>query len=472
MSNNQNKKALLSGFWYTSSNILVKSLTFITTPIFTRLLSQEEYGAFSNYASWTSILIILTTLNVESTLISAKFDYKERLNQYILSVLCLSFFSIIIWAFLSNLFIYRLSNILNMSPLYIETIFIYCIFYLVINVFQINERFQYEYKKSVIISLSLAILTTVVSILLVINMDNRLMGRILGNVLPAVLIGSILLFMIIKKGSKIDFSMWKYALKICIPYIPHLLSLILLHSIDRIMITKICGEVDNAIYSVAFMVGVIITTFGHSINQAFSPWLGDNLNLRKYKVIRNVSKYYIGLFVIFVIGLILIAPEIILFFGGEQYYKSIYVFLPISLGCILQFIYTLFVNVEQFKKKTIWMAIASVLVAVINYLLNYMFIPIYGYESAAYTTFVSYLFLLIFHMIIVWKIGLYQIYSYKFIVWIVFVLTILSIAIHFLYSYSILRYIILLTYIVILTIIALKYKSIIFELFKRKTIKS
>lgn len=354
-----------------------------------------------------------------------------------------------------------------MSPLYIETIFIYCIFYLVINVFQINERFQYEYKKSVIISLSLAILTTVVSILLVINMDNRLMGRILGNVLPAVLIGSILLFMIINKGSKIDFSMWKYALKICIPYIPHLLSLILLHSIDRIMITKICGEVDNAIYSVAFMVGVIITTFGRSINQAFSPWLGDNLILCKYKIIRSISKYYIGLFVIFVIGLILIAPEIILFFGGEQYHKSIYVFLPISLGCILQFIYTLFVNVEQFEKQTIWMAIASVLAAVINYLLNYIFIPIYGYNAAAYTTFVSYLFLLIFHMLIVWKIGLYKVYSYKFVVGIVFILTILSITAQFIYSYSILRYIILSLYIAILTLSSLKYKNKILGLFKK-----
>lgn len=470
MSSSQNKKALLSGLWYTSSNILVKSIAFITTPIFTRLLSQEEYGAFSNYVSWTSIFVILTTLNVESTLISAKFDYKERLNQYVFSVLSLSTVSTILWMILSIIFLDDLSSVLNIAPLYIETIFIYCIFHSAINIFQINERFQYEYKKSVIIALSLAILTTVVSVFLVVFMTNRLMGRILGNVLPTAFIGLILFIIIIRKGGRIDFSIWKYALKICIPYVPHLLSLTLLHSIDRVMITDICGEVDNAIYSVAFIVGTIITTFGSAINQAFSPWLGDNLNLGQYNVIRKVSKYYVGIFAVFVVGIILIAPEIIRFFGGKQYDDSVYVFLPIALGCILQFIYTLFVNVEQFKKKTMWMALASVIVAAVNYVLNYICIPIYGYQAAAYTTYISYLLLLIMHMIIVYKLSCAQAYSYKFIIAIVSAISVLSLAIQLLYPYLIARYAVIFVYVLITGIVVLKYKSIIINIFKKRTI--
>ena len=47
-------------------------------------------------------------------------------------------------------------------------------------------------------------------------------------------------------GKKIDPSCWKFALKISIPYIPHLLSLSLLHSTNKMMITKMCGKEQNA----------------------------------------------------------------------------------------------------------------------------------------------------------------------------------------------------------------------------------
>ena len=45
-------KALKSGVWYTISNLLVKSIVLITTPIFTRLLSKIDYGNYNNYVSW------------------------------------------------------------------------------------------------------------------------------------------------------------------------------------------------------------------------------------------------------------------------------------------------------------------------------------------------------------------------------------------------------------------------------------
>lgn len=467
MSDNQNRKALLSGFWYTSSNILVKSLAFITTPIFTRLLTQEEYGAFSNYASWTSIFVILTTLNTESTLISAKFDYKSRLNQYVLSILSLSTFSTLIWMLVSSIFINTMSEILNLKPLYVELIFLNCVFAAAIHIFQINERYRYEYKKSVAVALSLAILTTILSILLVVGMGDRLTGRILGNVLPTVLIGIILYIIIIRKGRKVDFSAWKYALKICVPYIPHLLSLTLLHTIDRVMIMDICGKVDTAIYSVAFVVGTIITSFGSSINQAFSPWLGDKLNLFQLEDIRKVSKYYIAIFTVFVLGIILLAPEIILLFGGKQYSDSIYVLLPIALGCVLQFIYTLFVNVEQFKKKTVWMAIASVVAAGINYLLNYFLIPMYGYEAAAYTTLISYMFLLIFHVVIVYQLGYSKVYSCRYITHVILLITILSIGIQYLYSHSVVRYVVIIVYSVTISVVIFRYRKLILGLLKK-----
>jgi len=96
MSNNNNAKAIKSGIWYTISNFLLKAIGFLTTPIFTRLLTQAEFGEYSNFASWLNILTIIVTLNMEASLISAKYDYKDRFDNYIYSVLSLSTASVMV----------------------------------------------------------------------------------------------------------------------------------------------------------------------------------------------------------------------------------------------------------------------------------------------------------------------------------------------------------------------------------------
>ena len=47
-----NNKVLKSGIWFTISNFIVKSIGFITTPIFTRMLSKSEFGDFNNFTTF------------------------------------------------------------------------------------------------------------------------------------------------------------------------------------------------------------------------------------------------------------------------------------------------------------------------------------------------------------------------------------------------------------------------------------
>lgn len=118
MSNNS--KAFKSGVWYTASNFLNRSIGFITTPIFTRILTKAEFGAFNNYSSWLSIITIFVTLNLESTLISARYDYEDRFDEYILSVLSLGTISATIWFAFVNVFSDRISSFLGLDISYIN----------------------------------------------------------------------------------------------------------------------------------------------------------------------------------------------------------------------------------------------------------------------------------------------------------------------------------------------------------------
>jgi O-antigen/teichoic acid export membrane protein len=53
-----------ASIWYMVCNILNKGMALISTPIFTRILTEEQYGIFSIFRSWYSILIIFTSLNI------------------------------------------------------------------------------------------------------------------------------------------------------------------------------------------------------------------------------------------------------------------------------------------------------------------------------------------------------------------------------------------------------------------------
>ena len=465
-----NKKVLKSAVWYTISNFLLKSISFITMPIFTRILTHDEFGQFNNYTSWLQIMTIFVTLNVQSSLISAKYDFKEDIDKYTLSMFALSSISSVGWTVVLNLFSDFFTKFSNLEIYYINCMIIYLFFSSAFLLFQTRSRFLFKYKTNVLLSVGNAVSTSLLAVVLVLIMQNKLKGRILGSIIPTIVIGLALIIYLIKKGKKINISYWKYALKVCLPYIPHSLSLILLASMDRIMITKICGNEKTALYSLAYNCGLIITLLVSSLNDAFAPWLGDRLNEKNFDVIRKISKKYILVFFILALGMMLVIPEVLWILGGKTYLEAKFVLAPVALSCIYQFLYTMFVNIEQFSKKTGSMALASISAATLNYILNLIFINEFGYVAAAYTTVAGYIWLLAIHMIIVYKMGYSKVYDYRFIIMTAILALLVTVLISFLYLNLILRYIFIIVYLSVILFVIYKYKSQIIEItriFKR-----
>lgn len=460
------KKAFKSGIWYTASNFLVRSIGFLTTPIFTRLLSKDEYGGFNNFVSWQAIAVILVTLHLEATLLSARYDFEEKFDEYIFSMLSLSSVSCLLWYLLTWFFSDYFTSLLNMSRFQINLLMVYLLFLPAVTLFQTRERYYFKYKMTVLTSVILSVGTAVLSVGLVILMQKKLDGRIIGAVLPTVLLGIVFFIFFIKKGKMIRISYWKYAVPICLPYIPHLLSLTLLNSTDRVMITKFCGTEDTAMYSLAYNCGAIVTLLMTSLNSAYAPWLAESLSLKHYNEVNKFSKTYTVSFLFMAIGIMLVAPEVLLILGGEKYIEAKYVMTPVAMGCVCQFLYTLFVNVEQINRKTFGMAIASMIAAVVNLGLNYMFIPQIGYLAAAYTTLVGYVCLLLIHMYLVYRLGFSKLYNYRHILMIVAVGVICMALITVIYSYNPIRYIILAIYMLFFLYVLNKYKRGILSLLK------
>ena len=138
------------------------------------------------------------------------------------------------------------------------------------------------------------------------------------------------------------------------------------------------------------------------------------------------------------------------------------------IGYIFHFFYSLFVNVEQFEKKTKGMAFATFISAFINILLNAIFIPRFGYIVAAYTTLISFAIMLLAHFCLVKKMNLHKCYNNIYIFISCVVLVILIPIFIILYDLTLLRYATILIYLIILFVFVLLNKKTILKVFIRK----
>lgn len=460
-----------AGLWYTVSNFAFRAVAFITTPVFARILSKNEYGEFNNITSWVAILFILTSCDLYTSIIRAKLDYESDLERYSLSILTLESIITLLLFVITMLFKGFLANIMGIEEKYFFIMFAYLFLVQGFYVFITNERAHYRYKIFSIITGVGIVASCLLSLMLVVMMRNKLDARVYGQYIPYIIIGFILYILVIKNGKSIHLPYYKYGLFLSVPLVPHLLSMTVLSSSDKIMITKLSGVEFTAIYSVAYIVANIVTILIDSMNKAWAPWFLDSVKAGDIKTVQKVTIPYAGIFFGLIFGLYLVAPEVVMILGGKQYRDGIYVLPPLIAGCAFQFVYTMYVQVEFYEKKMKMVAFGTTIAAVVNIILNYLLIPVFGYKAAGYTTLFGYMVLFFIHYITICKLGYKNIFDRRVIfVGLLLVMSAIPFAM-LLYRNNFARYIIITVYILALFIVFMKSKRKIMSLIRRKNIR-
>lgn len=417
------KKALKAGGWYTISNFLLKGVGFITTPIFTRLMTKGQYGDYSNYTAWLSILAILVTLEMSGCVYRARYDFEEDFDGFLSSIIfCGTVITAVCYGIVC-IFMKQFVRIFDLEAIYIHLMFLNVLISPALTIMQAKHRILQKYKSFVAVSIGSTVVSTLVSLWCVYNFEDKLFGRIAGMTVPLLVLYLIAYICMMCQG-KVFFNKeyWKYAICFSLPLVPHLLSNTILGSSDRIMIKQMCSAQEAAVYSVAYSCGMIISILFTSMNQAWEPWLFDRVHDKDYASVIKMSRFYLLFFVVLVMGSILVAPELIWIMGGKAYSEAVYVIPPVMVGYGCKFAYTFYVNMERFEKKTKYISLGTILSAVVNVVLNLIFIPIFGYIAAAYTTLAGFLMLVVLHYFMSKKMGITDMYDNKFIFIMVFIM--------------------------------------------------
>lgn len=413
----ESASALKAGMWYVICNFLLKGINFFTTPVFARMLTTDDYGITATYTSYLGIFTVLATLDLYSCVQISKQDYKEDNDRFVSSVLFLS--STLVLAFYGIIKIVSLfvNGLFDMPGVLIDIMFLNIFFTNAFTLMQTQDSAFFRYKKVSFFT----ILSTVSSVFLGIGLvswmnEDKYMGKIMGTFIPMVIISIYAMIHIYTKGKCLyEKRYWTYALKVSVPLIPHHLSGDILANFDRIIIKPYQGSTSVAIYSLTYNCALVMQIIWSSLNGAWVPWFFDVMTEEKYDDIKKYVKPYTLLFAMMSIGMVGIGPELMMVLGPKEYWDGKWIIPPIVYGVFFQFIYSLYVNIEFYYKKTSKIATMTIVSAVVNIVLNFIFIPIYGYIAAAFTTLIGYVLLFILHYIIAGRICKRDLYNKKFV---------------------------------------------------------
>ena len=451
--------------WFLICSFLQRGISVITTPIFTRLLTTGEYGRYNVFYSWHGIVTIIISLNLSQGVYQQgliKFDKERKI--FSSSLQGLTFSLVAAWNCVYLVAHNFWNGLLNLST--VQMLAMLCMVWTssVFNFWATEQRVYYKYRLLVAVTLLVSVAKPALGIFLILHSEDKVTARILGLALVE-LIGYTWCFVVQMKTGKKYFSakFWKYALGFNLPLIPHYLSQVVLSNSDRIMINRMVGDSAAGIYSLAYSLAMIMTLFNTSLAQTLSPWMYQKIKDKQIKDLAPIAYLSLGIVAVVNLLLIMLAPEAVRIFAPASYYEAVYCIPPVAMGVLFMYSYDLFAKFAFYYEKTTLIMFASVGGAILNIILNYFGIKMFGYVAAAYTTLICYMCYVVFHYILMTKIcnkyldGVKP-YNTKFLLAFAGVFLICGFAMLFTYDHPVIRY----------GIIAV---SVILMIIKRKKIK-
>jgi len=440
-----------AALWFFVCTFLQRAISAISTPIFTRLLTTEEYGQYNVFVSWESILAVVVTLSLSSGVYMQGLDkFEDKRDEYTsslqgLTLLLVSGAAIVYVAF-SDFF----NSIFSLTTPQMLMMFIFIWSSAVFAFWSAYQRVDYKYKMLVIVTLSFSLLQPIVSVICIMLSEDKVTARIFGQTVVSILFFAVLFVTQMKKGKVFyNKTFWKHALMFNLPLIPHYLSNTILNSADRIMISKMVGDREAGIYGLAYSVAILMTMFNLALQQTLEPWRYKKQKSGEQKDMAPVAYSTMILIAILNVLFIAFAPEIIAIFAPGEYMEAIWIVPTVSMSTFFMYMFGWYANFEFYYEKTKYIMIATSIGAIFNIVLNYIFIGIFGYMAAGYTTLVCYIIYAMAHYYFMRKIckqklsGM-KVYDVRIIIGISIVFLLCGFGLQFTYMNSVVRYTIIL----------------------------
>jgi O-antigen/teichoic acid export membrane protein len=388
---------------YTVGGALASSLSFLLLPLYTRVLTPEDYGILSVVGPIYSLLSIFLTLGLEGALMRFFFEYADpgRLRSFVgsLAVLILGnglFMALLLTVGGPALFGLIVPN----TPFY--PYLLLTVWNAAISVTQVIPRvlFRARQKAHAFVAFSLAdfLLTTSLIILFVAILRQGALGNLRGQILAAAVMAVPALWVVVRSSRLPPVrSDMARSLAFSLPLLPHLVGTWVLNVSDRLVLDSLVSKAQVGLYGLGYQFGLVLgTVVAIGLNNAWVPFFYEHAGDRDNdSMLGRFITYQVLVMTAIALALALLSREVIQIMAAEPYWPAFQVVPFVVLGYYCRFLYLFPVNGIYYVKRTYWIPIVTVASGALNVCLNLWLVPRFGIMAAALDTFLGFAVLLV-----------------------------------------------------------------------------
>jgi len=380
---------------YAVGLLLLRGMSFLLIPLYTRHLDRAEYGIVAVAASVTALLGVLGPLSLHGALARLYFNAESRPDRKriagalwaatLITALC---FTLVLDLFGERWAVVLLPDV-PFNPyirLAIWTAFLTSFGLVPLNLLQIEEQSRLYVKVTVAGTLA----TTMCIIWLVVvrgmGAHGYVLGAFLGSALMAIPYG-----VLAAKRSTIGlrWDVTRAALIYSLPLVPHALAGWVLELSDRAVLQRFVSLSDLGLYSLGYQLASLLTMAATAVNLAWTPYMYGVVRERPETAASEIARmttYYSAVLCCLGLGLALLGGDALRVLTEPEYHPAYQVVPWTVLGLLFSSLYLVPANLLFLKSRTGLIPLVTIGAGVVNVVLLLWLAPRFGIMAGAWAT--------------------------------------------------------------------------------------
>lgn len=385
--------------------ICTQLITFLLLPVYTAVLSNEEYGVVDLLNTLTSLLLPIVTLQIEQGIFRYLIDCRENNEKQIKLITTIIRFMIIQSIACIVIFLCVSPFIHNEYKYFLMANLLMGIFSsLLLQICRgLGDNATYA-----IGSFITGAFTVVLNVIFIVAFRWGAYGM-LGATAISNFICAVYIFLKRKiykyiKPKQFDKTILKEIIKYSVPLIPNMISWWIVSASDRTIISAVIGIAQNGIYSAANKFSGVFTTLYSVFNLTWTESASININSEdRDEFFSKILDFVIRFFGCLCLGTIAVMPFAFNILINEKFAEAYYQIPILILGSVFNILVSFVGSIYVAKKLTKEIAKTSVISAVINIFVNIALIKSIGLYAASISTVIAYALMFIYRWIDVKK---------------------------------------------------------------------
>lgn len=372
--------------------ISTKLVNFLLLPLYTSLLSKEEYGTIDLLSTYTALIVVVVGLQMSEALfrfLVTNRNDEERIKSIFSTVLFTTLGISLVYTAIF-LVAYPFLNIPGKWYL-LARVIIVLLYQIFLNATRgIGHNADYAFGS--FLSAAVTIVLNVIAIaVLHLGIEAMLLAYVIGPLVSCVFF--------VFKGKLYRYISFKHAstqerktiFQYCIPLVPNELSWSVIHSSDRIVISNIISIAANGIIAAASKFSAIYTTVFSIFNTSWTEQVVLHYKDEGGKeYINDMFEKMVTFFASIAIGIIAVMPFVFNIFIDTKFNEG-YGLVPFYLSAVFfNAIIGMISSIYLINNETKQVAISTMVAAAINLVIDLMLVKVIGIYAAPISSLCGY----------------------------------------------------------------------------------